>query len=190
MVKKRLSIFILFFIAAFTCYGQEEESILPSSQLSLELGTSVVVPLPLSSVEFAYGAMNTLYGNYRFLLGPGYLGIGGLIGCTFTQSTAETSSNYFLFNFPLGISVQYLLFLTDSFFLYTEVNGGYSLNMIRFYQVLPDVTTFKPYVQACLGAGIYSKDISVSLIAGSMFVFFNNSQLAVLTSGVRLAYTP
>jgi hypothetical protein len=157
--------------------------------VSVAAVSTVVVPLPTAS-SMSIGALNSLYLTFQFLLGPGYLGTGALIGAALTESNTGNTDNFFLYNFPAGLCLQYTWLVTGSIILYLEANGGISLNWIKFYQTLPDVTTYMPYAQAYLGLGLYSKGITFSLLAGAMDIFFTNSQLLAVTTGIRMSFNP
>ncbi|MBN1411626.1 MAG: carbohydrate binding domain-containing protein [Spirochaetales bacterium] len=158
--------------------------------IDIYIGINTTAALPVTTLpRLTIGAQTTVSATYQFPVGIGQLGLGILAGAILTRTTSQPLSNYQLISFPVGACVQYILNGNNNLSFYSQIDGGITMNLVRFYQVIPDVSVIMPYAQANIGVGYSSREFSIALTAGFMDVFFSNSQLLLFTTGIHISFT-
>lgn len=161
-----------------------------SSNFISNFRTSLAVPIGDMAPYLKPGLILNLNFLYNTELNWGNIGIGPSLGLLLEGTREDESNEFNITSVPIEASLSYVTPEIDSFYLLFNIAGGLAVNSIQFPNDSErNLTVIKPCAQFTAEAGfLLGKNLSLSLQVGMSNVFFDNSNVSNVQTGLTLGY--
>ena len=130
--------------------------------------------------------------NFNLSYYWGVISFGILVGINIDSTREEVTYQYNLLSIPFGVSAKYSTNFNFPIYGFIEIAGGLAINIVTFkevYENMSDVAAAKVFLLPTIGGGFFLKpELSVSLHASFLMIFFDNSAYIGIAPGLKIEF--
>jgi len=130
--------------------------------------------------------------NFNLSYYWGVISFGILVGINIDSTREEVTYQYNLLSIPFGVSAKYSTNFDFPLYGFIEIAGGLAINIVTFkevYKNMSDVAAAKVFLLPTIGGGFFlTPELSASLYAGFLMIFFDNSAYIGIAPGLKIEF--